>query len=1073
MNVWNLSVWLEVDKTWMQKTINEVKNEFRNLWWDIEKAVNSQVFINLKKEAEITTNTIWWLNEKLQILKWRLEVSEIWSKEFKKLRKEVEQTQQEIDKATWKVWAFKEMLSSIWPMLASVFSITAIVEFWKAIFDLTSKNQQLENSFITLTWSSEKAKEILQQIEDLAADSPFDKFNLADNTKKLIWFGFAAENSVPIMQVLWNAVAAMWWNEEMLDWLVLALGQIQAKGKLSAEELMQMAERGIPVFDILREQLWLTEEQIWNIWNAWIEAADAIPALLAWMQEKYLWALEAQSNTLQGQLWKIKDEVVSQMWETWKKMEWDFQNILSWIANAVKTNLPVVLNIFRSFFNTIMTIWKTVFWALSSVFNAFTWNVQSWSWKQFTALNKVMIWVQMLVNWFAFLWDIFAWVVKVWLTAFWELWENAKVLWSNLSNFFGNVGHNIWAWLWNIWESMKDWLKWAAEKLQSWVNWMVDMYNMLPWVDNISPVSFADSFSWWNKTEYKNLSDWWEELPWFSKTANALWSAFDTAMINNANRFEEMFKSMDNMLADNPWAEKKYDMKKLDWIGQAIVDKRAELKELTEWSEEYKAKQEEILVLENEMKDILYKQTKEMKKKWEATEKATSGGSKWAAKNKKENEELKKSIKELEEWVKDLEKSYKELETWVKNLEKEKENFAKESEKFENMIQEWIDATNDKLKKQQEEYKKSIELLKEQREEKLKDTDVKFEEKIWKRAAEVDKEIEKIEQKLKDLELENRNNNLSNVAWLSRNSLKSLWKAEIYGTKASDLLKVKELAEELEKVKKEKQEIADLMAREWIDAENIQSSKNVAESSKTYQMIVEWEKEIDKINKDFDKKEAKKLEKLQEEEKKLERIKEIHQKIWDLKRVSKEELEKLENSAEFKKLDKEEQDTIKKLLEEKVKLTEKSDFILDLERKVAAEKVNLSNKTTELLSKDLSILWDNYKKIINQINSAISAQRTLNAMTWKKSWLGSYAEWWYTWDWWKYEEAWIVHKWEYVIPQRIVKSIPSLIPSLESLRTWNSTTQNFNTSKTIEVAWVTVQDRVDLELFFEKMKWKL
>lgn len=1072
MNVWNLSVWIEVDKTWMQKTINEVKNEFKNLWWDIEKAVNSNVFINLKKEAEITTNTIWWLNEKLQILKWRLEVSEIWSKEFKKLRKEVEQTQQEIDKATWKVWAFKEMLSSIWPMLASVFSITAIVWFWKAIFDLTSKNQQLENSFITLTWSSEKAKEVLQQIEDLAADSPFDKFNLADNTKKLIWFGFAAENSVPVMQVLWNAVAAMWWNEEMLDWLVLALWQIQAKWKLSAEELMQMAERGIPVFDILREQLWLTEEQIWNIWNAWIEAADAIPALLVWMQEKYLWALEAQSNTLQGQLWKIKDEVVSQMWAAGSSMGKDFQNVLSWISDAVKTWLPFILNTFKSVFTWISSVISWVFWFINSILNWFFKLFTSWTQKNISAINVFLMWLQTLWAWISIIWSILKWVLNVWIWVFKDLYENWKVAWSSLMKIFQNAWENMWRAMWNLWPSMRNGLRSAAKLVENFINNSIAALNWIPWVDIPWPISFW--LDWPEATvSYKGLTDWVQELPWFKETAKAFQSAVSDVTSVAIKEFNWLVANYEWATAEEVKTEKKYDMKKLDWIGQAIVDKRAELKELTEWSEEYKAKQEEILALENEMKDILYKQTKEMKKKWEATEKATSGGSKWAAKNKKENKELKKSIKELEEWVKDLEKSYKELETWVKNLEKEKKIFAKESEKFEKMIQEWIDTTNDKLKKQQEEYKKSIKLLKEQREEKLKDTDVKFEEKIWKRASEVDKEIEKIEQKLKDLELENRNNNLSNAAWLSRDTLKSLWKAKIYGTKASDLLKVKELAEELEKVKKEKQEIADLMAREWINAESIQSSKDIAESSKTYQMIVEWEKEIDKINKDFNKKEAEKLEKLQEEEKKLERIKDIYQKIWDFKRVSKEELEKLENSVEFKKLDKEERDTIKKLLEEKVKLTEKSDFILDLERKVAAEKVNLSNKTTELLSKDLSILWDNYKKIINQINSAISAQRTLNAMTWKKSWLGSYAEWWYTWDGWKYEEAWIVHKWEYVIPQRIVKSIPSLIPALESLRTWNSTTQNFNTSKTIEVAWVTVQDRVDLELFFEKMKWKL
>ncbi|PZM84855.1 hypothetical protein DLH72_02800, partial [Candidatus Gracilibacteria bacterium] len=286
MKVGTLSIAIEADKTSLNKTSNNIKQKFKEVGGDIEKAVGTQVFATLKKEANKTIKTIGGLNEKLAILKGRLEVSKIGSREFKKLQKEIKQTELQINKATGQVGGLKTALLSLGPVIGIAFAVQKLIEFGKSIFDLTSKNQQLENSFVTLTGSAEKARLVLQQIDDLAEDSPFEKFALAESTKKLIGFGIAAENAIPIMHVLGNAVAAMGGSEEMLDGIVLALGQIQAKGKLSAEELMQMAERGIPVFQILQEQLGLTEKEIGNIGAAGIDANEAIPALLAGMQEK-------------------------------------------------------------------------------------------------------------------------------------------------------------------------------------------------------------------------------------------------------------------------------------------------------------------------------------------------------------------------------------------------------------------------------------------------------------------------------------------------------------------------------------------------------------------------------------------------------------------------------------------------------------------------------------------------------------------------------------------------------------------------------------------------------------------
>ena len=157
---------------------------------------------------------------------------------------------------------------------------------------------------------------------------------------------------------------------------------------------------------------------------------------------------------------------------------------------------------------------------------------------------------------------------------------------------------------------------------------------------------------------------------------------------------------------------------------------------------------------------------------------------------------------------------------------------------------------------------------------------------------------------------------------------------------------------------------------------------------------------------------------------------------------------------------------------EKVKLTEQQNFILSLEQEVSNKKVELSQKTTELLEKNLTKLWHNYKKIISDIEKAISKQRELNSLTGKSSWLW-FADWWYTGDGGKYEVAGRVHRWEYVIPQEMLRAMPTLMPSLEAIRTGNTTNNNYNTNKSIDVWGITVNSEVDLELFFEKQKWRL
>jgi tape measure domain-containing protein len=116
------------------------------------------------------------------------------------------------------------------------------------------------------------------------------------------------EPNLRMLETIGDTVAALGGSEEVFEGIIRALGQIQAKGKASAEELMQLAERGVPAYQILQEKLGLTAEQVANIGNEGIEASRAIEALLEGMRERFGGNMERMSQSWEGMMSNLRDQ---------------------------------------------------------------------------------------------------------------------------------------------------------------------------------------------------------------------------------------------------------------------------------------------------------------------------------------------------------------------------------------------------------------------------------------------------------------------------------------------------------------------------------------------------------------------------------------------------------------------------------------------------------------------------------------------------------------------------------------------------------------------------------------------
>lgn len=152
------------------------------------------------------------------------------------LRKEIAASQRQLKRGFGS--AGMELADTAGTMLAGL--ATAMAVAGAAAVKMSADFQANQTAFTTLLGSADKATKMMQDLATFAADTPFELPGLIQSAKKLMAFQFAAEDIIPIMSAVGNAISLVGGGQEAIDGVIRALGQISAKGKLSAEEIRKI-----------------------------------------------------------------------------------------------------------------------------------------------------------------------------------------------------------------------------------------------------------------------------------------------------------------------------------------------------------------------------------------------------------------------------------------------------------------------------------------------------------------------------------------------------------------------------------------------------------------------------------------------------------------------------------------------------------------------------------------------------------------------------------------------------------------------------------------------------------------
>ncbi|MEW6427332.1 MAG: tape measure protein [Thermodesulfobacteriota bacterium] len=206
--------------------------------------------------------------------------------------------------------------------------------------------KSLADSFVTVGSSMDQMKLSLDTITKGQGDEWFEKLNdwalkMPINTERAIQSftmmrAMGLKPSIADMTTLVDTTSALGGQADTLEGIARALGQIQTKGKVSAEELMQLAERGIPVYEILREKLHLTQEDLGNIGAKGIEASTAIAAIMQGLEERF----GGQSAKIQNS-WAAMVESLTSYWTEFRRLVMD-SGVMDWLEEKLAGVIRII-----------------------------------------------------------------------------------------------------------------------------------------------------------------------------------------------------------------------------------------------------------------------------------------------------------------------------------------------------------------------------------------------------------------------------------------------------------------------------------------------------------------------------------------------------------------------------------------------------------------------------------------------------------------------------------------------------------------------------------------------------------
>ena len=199
------------------------------------------------------------------------------------------------------------VMAGIFSKLGSA-ALSAAEGFISSGIEYNAQIEKYTTGFTNMLGSAEAAQQVMSQIQEDAAKTPFDVASLTQANQYLISAGENASYARNTIMALGDAVSATGGGNDELNRMAQNLQQIANTGKATAVDIKQFAYAGIDVYGILADY---TGKSTAEVQKMTISYDLLTQALQAASEEggRYYNSMDTQSQTMNGRVSTLKDNV--------------------------------------------------------------------------------------------------------------------------------------------------------------------------------------------------------------------------------------------------------------------------------------------------------------------------------------------------------------------------------------------------------------------------------------------------------------------------------------------------------------------------------------------------------------------------------------------------------------------------------------------------------------------------------------------------------------------------------------------------------------------------------------------
>lgn len=260
---------------------------------------------------------------------------------------QIEKVAKAADDASESVTDLDKSFGALKVGLAGVLAGAGIASFIQQSAQLAIANETTAASFTVMLKSGEAAEKMLADLAAFGAATPFQLPELEQSARTLLSFGVAGDQILPTLKSIGDVAAG---TQQPITELAAIFGKARAAGRVMTEDLNQLAERGIPVYDLFAKQFGITTDEVRKFAETGrISFANLEQAFTDVTSEGGLFfnMMKTQSETTAGAISNMEDATAGFMREIGRV----FTPIIKGVAQAVTPLINFAKDVAGAFAN--------------------------------------------------------------------------------------------------------------------------------------------------------------------------------------------------------------------------------------------------------------------------------------------------------------------------------------------------------------------------------------------------------------------------------------------------------------------------------------------------------------------------------------------------------------------------------------------------------------------------------------------------------------------------------------------------------------------------------------------------